>query len=228
MIVVLLVLVVIIFLAAGSFKKRSTPRKRLKYRSSTLLLSGYAAILLLAVLISFTLPDKQNANAESLSYAEVQAQRIKMERLLRSGKTSEVSNEYLKKQWEFPYDNKKITLHDPSDYGMLMIYLDKKSNSKKIKASYYQSPSRIEGRKIDELPIPEVEVAGTVINVNYTNPATQHYSLFQHEFPFQQFSGNENHVDVNSNSSFGSSIMYLEVPEEVKVDTNAAYIVEVH
>ncbi len=223
MTLVVVVVVAIVFLASVSLKDKTWPRKRFKYRGSTLLLSGYAAVLLLAVLISFMLPDMEDTKAEGLNDHEVQTQSVKMEQLLRAGKITEVPEEYLKKQWVFRYKEKQVTLHDPSDYGTMTVYVSKNAENKKVRVSYFQSPSSIAGQNISDVPIPKVDLAGKILDVHYPESINQQYSLFQQEFPFKQFNGNDQ-SSFSTSSSFGLSILYVEVPEDVKVDTNSSSV----
>ncbi|WP_188455933.1 hypothetical protein [Virgibacillus oceani] len=190
----------------------------------------YVSVLIISAGVYFFIPSE----GESAVHEQIgnEDSRYLFESFL-EGNIPASYDKYIKEKKSYVYKGEQITLKGlPNQEGMfdVNLFVDDKTELKNtIEAMYYQTPVAVFGRKVTQLPIPQIEMRSNVMTIHNPEQTEIDFSLFKKEFPYTQFTG-ENWWDDHIN--LGEQIILIRVPNglELKFSTemNVNYIGEMN
>ncbi len=225
LLILLLILIIgLVFARSNRRRKVATKVKYVNSKKVQWLLSGYVFVLVSSFIISYFIPSEAQSIATE---EEIELAREDFHQLAYQGDLSEIKSEYLKQQWEFPYDGTELTIAVPGDeYLTVSILVEKKnSNDGVIEAFYYTSPTIIDNIIASDKMNPiQLELAGNDLSIMKPEPVKLVFITGKKEFTISQFM-KEDQLVSRGGSIFGQRLLYLKVPAGVELkDSPYLYI----
>ncbi|WP_042357230.1 hypothetical protein [Bacillus rubiinfantis] len=223
--VMLIMAILVVSIGFGRiFKRRSTPvisKGRLAYSQRVrLLFSIYTLVLLVCMIISNLVPFNNMTELEESNSKKLERDSTALYEAAVNGTIAEKGKDFLRKNWEFPFDGKsfKLALAEDSYFNFTIVIERKLSNDGQIDASFYMAGSEVNGLNLTTLiqpPLLEVQEQKLLLSNSPENDLK--FSQFVNVFPIRQFSG-ERLFGGDQPTSEGTSILYLTIPKDLDVE----------
>lgn len=186
------------------------------------MLIGYTVLLLLSTVTFFLLPF-ENTELEAKQNDEDWEQKSnEFYDSIHEGNLDQLTEEWLMKEWSFPYEQEKLFINAPSnDVNGVNIFVERTAELKNsIEVMYYQTPIVINGYEVEKGYHPAVNMETTAMVIY---PGTTHhleYKMFGTEFPFNQFSGEGDRWGESTVSHWNGSALYIRVPDRIDIQSD--------
>ncbi|MGO4886673.1 hypothetical protein ACJ2A9_02860 [Anaerobacillus sp. MEB173] len=210
-------LLFIFILAFVLYMKRRTPSGKYVRRTQIrMFFAGYVALLILSVGVYVLIPKGEVYPKHELSQHEMDQEIQKFYNAVHQGRVDDVEPSYIKKTWEFDYDNEQIGLVNKY-YDTSVVVEKVDAPDKGINAVYYSAPAVVGDINIsDQIKPIDVILDGNELVVIAPEPVELKLAQFRKEFTLTQFS-EENSKNIYHSSFIGNNILYLQIPRHIEL-----------
>lgn len=193
------------------------------------LLFGYVAVLLALSVVYYVMPKK-----ETIVYADNMYDREQFDQeadrlytALSNGDVENIDKKYVKKTWDFSYEQGEINMIQPSDRANIFVERTDQLDHE-IEVTFYQSPLIYMGIDLNEkVKLPDVELVVDSLVINDPEQERIQIAAFMSSFVEGQFTERESWMDHYP--IFRTEVLYVRIPKELKVlgdDGNIYFVPE--
>lgn len=218
-------IIIAIILIFGVFSGKLVSAKVLQGNRTNIVFKGYLALLLIISVITLILPVKGAFSGKAVSDAEMKKQlegNNHIYELVQKGMVDEIDDISVKKKWEFPFDEKEVTVDGANpNYDGFQVFVENVSSLEgKIEVRHYTAKSYIENVDItDRITSPNIKLDGAKVTLLPAESVELKFAKLSMPFPFGQFSGKETDgTTYFEGMAHGSEFLYIRVPEGIKVN----------
>ncbi|WP_223701784.1 hypothetical protein [Sutcliffiella deserti] len=220
--VFLILLVMLVFIPRLSKKRLWTASSNMNIK----FMIGYIGVLLLSASVFYLLPEKQVMESVMLKNETVSSDNLYVD--LIHDRT--VDGKYIKKKSSTPYEKSKLHLkiEQPNDHfqGTLIIVKRDPNLTDRVEATTYVGKSFAGEIDIsDKVPYSSFLIKEDTLTIIKPPETEIQFDVFKSEFSFSQFTA-EGWMHTMNSSSFGTVILYLEVPVDLEVTTDDDLYIE--
>ena len=191
---------------------------------------AYLAILIISMVISNVLPVKGLTELEKVNSNVLDQESTSLYDAAIAGNINQYDQKFLLKSWDFKFKQQQleITTNNDTSYNITFIVERKGQNDGHIEIGFYMTRSEVNGVDISKLVHPPgLEITGNRLRLTNSSKNQLRLSQFSNVFTVKQFNG-ENFFGHESYSSEGQAILYLKVPQNLKIiknsDLNLEYV----
>ncbi|RIW34020.1 hypothetical protein D3H55_10515 [Bacillus salacetis] len=193
------------------------------------LFGGYTAILLIAAVISYMIPNTVSYGGEPVSderMKQEQHQSDEFFRLVRAGNIAEAEGVPLKKEWELPIEGNELEVpYTKSDYYISVLVERKDTADGVIEAAHYTSKSFLANIDVtEEVPSPDLSIVEGHLEIIPPEPVEIKMARTAYPYPFYQFTEGYSMFGRETDFFHNMEIIYLRVPSNVAVTGDVEYV----
>ncbi|WP_113929051.1 hypothetical protein [Bacillus sp. P14.5] len=216
------ILVLVFFLAKPASKIF------LKGRRGNWVFGSYMALLFIGAVISYLVPNNPYGS-EPLTEEEMKVQEKNNEELYSlvwKGRIDEAKGAVLHKDWELKYEGDELMVpYEDGNYYLRVLVERTDRGDGVIQAGHYSGTTFIDNIDVtSKVPSPELRIVDG--NLQIIPPARVEAKVAKtgYPYPFHQFADGYRMFEDNRGSFYGSEILYLRVPSNVKVNGEVEYV----
>lgn len=180
--------------------------------------AGYAAILIICMLVNFVIPGKGTADLKQADEKELDRISQELYDAALAGRMDQVDKSFLQKTWSFDYREPKLEfLVNSENYVNVSVFVERKAvDDGRIEAGFYQNGLNIDNININELQdSPRLELEDDQLVIMKPIKTKLKFSKFGSVFSVNQFTGE---TSLGSGSiSTGPNILYIKIPKNLEL-----------
>jgi hypothetical protein len=189
----------------------------------------YTAILFIAAVISYMLPNSIPYGGEAVTNEQVKQDQHRSDeffRLVRAGKIDETEGALLKKEWEFPIKGNELEVpFNNADYYISVLVERKDTEDGVVEAAHYTSKAFLENIDVtDEISSPDIRIVDGNLQISPPAPVEIKMAKTAYPYPFYQFTEGYSMFGREMSAYHNMEIIYLRVPSDVAVTGDVEYV----
>ncbi|MBP2080030.1 hypothetical protein [Oceanobacillus polygoni] len=211
--VIFVFIIVAIAVAAGRLSKLFTAKR------GYWMLFGYFLLLIISVGVYYFSSVSEEENVES-KYNDMN--RGDLYNVLYEGAPIESYQQYLEKEWEFPYEEDTLHIDYLGDDMNTINVAVERYDGNSIEAAFYQTPTYVNGENVQEYMTPiDLQLYSDQLVIELAELRELRFSSFAKEFPMQQFrEGNDDWWWSGYGIEWGTQLLYLRIPNGIETSSN--------
>ncbi|GAA0342393.1 hypothetical protein GCM10008967_36000 [Bacillus carboniphilus] len=222
-----LLIIIIILVGFNSINKKPQAKpKYVKRRKKNLLVSGYAALLVVAFVAYHFLP----LDRSDLKEMEDDSQIREMDKVygqfyksLHQGKINEMKDKHPYEKWEFNVDDPTIGFRSNNMEAYVNIFIEKSAELEgKMEVIYFKTPTIINGIDFtDKIKGYQMDYLDGELLVKVPHSNELKLAKFGNEFTIEQFSGGiSSRFGTPEQRVMGDHLIYVKLPQDVQIMKN--------
>ncbi|MDR7238474.1 hypothetical protein [Neobacillus drentensis] len=232
---ILIILFIVIMISMFMFKiMKKTVNKKGKYSYGNRvrwIVAGYISLLLICGMVVTFSSAKNRADFKTINIDELDKESAALDNAAVAGKIDTVDKKYIEKKWSFDYQDQKLNVVLVNgEFLNTQIFVErKKTNDHKIEAISYRTRSSVNEMDISKRINPtRLELAEGTLSLRNPKKTTLEFSVFNHVFAVNQFTGGDSLFSHHSSFYDGQSILYMRIPKDLelinKSDLNIQFV----